>query len=290
MTDSPSSVAGAARISLAPWRPRALDDFVRIGRDHDGGYVVSAAAVAATRTVVGLGINDDWSFEEEMATRVPGLAVVVVDGSISVRHFRRQAYDHLARAMPHAIRFRRWHALDDWRAARRAWATASRFAAFCAAPGRTFHERFIGAAPGMMRWPDLGLTATPGCSPDVFVKMDIEGAEYDVLPDVLRDADRLAGMAVEFHDMAERWGDFARAMDSLQERFAIAHIHGNNWAALIPGSDVPRVLEVCVVNRALLPAMLAPSMAHYPRAGLDMPNHPDRPDHPLVFDPTAASP
>jgi hypothetical protein len=278
------SAAPTARISLARWRPVAVDDLVRIGREHDGGYVVSARAVAASRVLIGLGINDDWSFEEEMAERRPALGIIAVDGSISARIFRRRALDAMGRAVAHALRLQRWYALDALRCARRWWVTATRFAAFCAAPARRFHQRFVGAGAGMMRWPELMSAVPAGSTPDLFVKIDIEDAEYDVLPDVLGDAHRIAGMAIEFHSCAKRWEDFARAMDALNEPFAIVHIHGNNYAPLIPGSDVPDVLEVCLVNRALLPATLPPSTAAYPRPELDMPNHPARPDHPLVFD------
>ena len=49
--------------SLAPLRPVDLDDLVRLGGAHDGGYVVSARCLRATTLLVSFGISDDWSFE-----------------------------------------------------------------------------------------------------------------------------------------------------------------------------------------------------------------------------------
>ena len=40
-------------------------DLIRIGRDYDGGYLVSKSDIEKTDVLIGLGINDDWSFEED---------------------------------------------------------------------------------------------------------------------------------------------------------------------------------------------------------------------------------
>ena len=111
---------------------------VRIGRDNDGGYVVSARALDATRVLVALGINDDWSFEADFAHRVSMLAIVAVDGSMSVEIFRRRARSDLKRAAGYAVSLRRWATLDALRWARRWWRTAREFHAFLSTPSRIF--------------------------------------------------------------------------------------------------------------------------------------------------------
>jgi hypothetical protein len=42
-------------------------DLLRLGRDYDGGYLVSSADVIQTEMLISLGINDDWSFEEKFS-------------------------------------------------------------------------------------------------------------------------------------------------------------------------------------------------------------------------------
>ena len=51
-------------------------DLVRIGRDHDGGYLVSASDIENSQLLISLGVNDDWSFEEQFKKRrdIPTLA------------------------------------------------------------------------------------------------------------------------------------------------------------------------------------------------------------------------
>jgi len=46
---------------------KTADDLTRIGRDHDGGYLISLADLMASDTLIGLGINDDWSFERDFS-------------------------------------------------------------------------------------------------------------------------------------------------------------------------------------------------------------------------------
>jgi hypothetical protein len=63
-------------------QPKRIDSLVRIGRANDGGYVVDSRSVENSDILIGLGINDDWSFEEDFYSRrrVP---VVAFDGSVS---------------------------------------------------------------------------------------------------------------------------------------------------------------------------------------------------------------
>ena len=42
---------------------KAASDLVRIGRNNDGGYLVSKSDIEKSDVLIGLGINDDWSFE-----------------------------------------------------------------------------------------------------------------------------------------------------------------------------------------------------------------------------------
>jgi hypothetical protein len=49
--------------------PIELEDLVRIGRDFDGGYVLSERHIENTNILLSFGIRDDWSFEEDFSTK-----------------------------------------------------------------------------------------------------------------------------------------------------------------------------------------------------------------------------
>jgi hypothetical protein len=276
------------RHRLGRWRPVAVDDLIRLGRDNDGGYVVSRASVTAATTLVAMGINDDWSFEQDCTRLNPRIRVVGVDGSVSAEVFRGLARAAVLRAAGHLARLQRWFMIDRWRESRR-WAGLARgFAEFFDGRRHSFHQKFMSDVDtdDRMTWRTL-CRLEPAIGSDetvLFVKLDIERDEYRVLPDVLSDADSISGMVIEFHDCDAAWATFAELMDRLQERFAVVHVHGNNYLPLIPGTSCPTVLEYSLVSRALLPADTGPSTARYPRESLDMPNRPECADYVLDFD------
>ena len=45
------------------------DELIRIGRIHDGGYVLSNKLIENTDLLVSFGINADWSFEKDFKTK-----------------------------------------------------------------------------------------------------------------------------------------------------------------------------------------------------------------------------
>ena len=47
------------------WQPWRCDDLIRLGKDNDGGYLVSRSDVIATKKLVSFGIGCDWTFEQQ---------------------------------------------------------------------------------------------------------------------------------------------------------------------------------------------------------------------------------
>ena len=271
---------------LEPLRPVAVRDLVRLGRERDGGYVVSRRAIEATRVLVGLGVNDEWSFEEAFLARAPRTRLVLVDGTVGRGPY---AWRTLERAIAVPRRLVRGHV----RRARLAWDEARSYAvawqrleAFLAPEGRRLVQAMIGPRDdkGTVSW---GTVRRELGSPDpgraLFVKMDVEGAEYDVLPAVLEDGACIAGFALEFHRLDRQWGRLLELRAAWEREFAVVHVHGNNGDTLIPGTTVPKALEVTLVARDLLtPEELGQRVAvPLPRPELDFPNDPDRSEFPL---------
>lgn len=47
------------------WQPWRCDDLIRLGKDNDGGYLVSRTDVMATKKLISFGIGCDWIFEQQ---------------------------------------------------------------------------------------------------------------------------------------------------------------------------------------------------------------------------------
>lgn len=289
--DAPTASAGLPGADPAGARPslrwvvrHPVPDLERFGRAQDGGYVVPRRALDHAALLVGLGINDEWSFETDVLARTAVRRLVAVDGSVGTGRFLRLVRHEGRMALGMLLTGRWAQGAFHWDRTRHWLRTLRGFRALLAPPGRHFVRRMLEGTPGpaAVTWPAL-LAAHAADGAPLFVKMDIEGAEYDVLPALLADADRITGLAVEFHDVGRHWPRFCRVMAALAGPFAVVHVHGNNWQPLVPGTGVPEVLEVSFLHRRLMTAAELGGEAEgpLPVPGLDWPNRPGVEDYRL---------
>jgi hypothetical protein len=277
----------AQRPDLEALRPVDVHDLVRLGRERDGGYVVSRRAIEATRVLVGIGVNDEWSFEEAFLAEAPRTRLVLVDGTVGRGRYAWHALERGARASRRLVRGHVHRARLAWREARSYAGAWPRLEAFLAPEGRRLVRAMIGSrdGPGTVCWRTLRREmGEPDLGRDLFVKMDVEGAEYDVLPAVLEDGARIAGFALELHRLDLNWGRLLELQATWEGQFAVVHVHGNNGDTLIPGTSIPKALEVTLVARDLLTPEETgrPFGGPLPRPGLDFPNDSERSELPLL--------
>ena len=272
--------------SLRAYHPVAVEDLIRVGRPNDGGYVLSKRSVMRAGLLFGFGINRDWSFEADFLKLNPGARVVGVDASVSSAIYRRLFIGAAARGFLCLVRGRWRAAVAEARSALEIRRLRQAFDKFFDGDRNVFIEKFLGPldGPGRVSWQTLRreFGSSKPDEMDIFVKMDIEGSEYRTLRSLVADAEAISGIVVEFHDCDLLWERLEEVIADLSESFAICHVHGNNFAPLIEGTDIPRVLEISFVNRRLL-STNSPSDRTYPLTGLDMPCNPDKPDYSLQF-------
>lgn len=73
-------------------QPFRCNDLVRLGKDHDGGYLVNSRDIDKTQQLVSFGMGEDWSFEEHFCHR-QNCSLSVYDGNVNPEKFRNfQAY------------------------------------------------------------------------------------------------------------------------------------------------------------------------------------------------------
>jgi hypothetical protein len=251
-----------------------------VGREEDGGYVVPAVAVESTLLLLGIGINDDWSFEEDFAGRNPAARIVGVDGTAGLRLLYRKAASRTLHGIGSLLTL-------QFRKAARKFRYGAKIPHF----RRFFRDHAFlrlmlrsepepgGITPGEL----LDKYHKPGTGPDVFFKMDIEGGEYEILRSAAGFLKVVNCLTVEFHSLGERWNEFREIASALEAEFLVAHVHGNNYAPLVAGTAVPSALEVTWLRRSLAPADPQPCPGPWPLKDLDRPCKPGAPDYPLHF-------
>lgn len=271
--------------SLKKYIPIDLPDLIRLGVLRDGGYVMARRQLSETHLVLGLGIGSNWTFEQHFKACSPWVSIVAVDYSISkciffMRAIREAATLILALCQGHFKKARKQVSFTRKylsASIRLRW-LESQTAFIRKKVGRGLSDSEINAKTLFNTY------ASTARNNSVFVKMDIESAEYEVLEDFRPFFSKINGFAIEFHQLDRYWDVFERVVSVLRTDFEIIHIHGNNFGKTIPNTQVPATLEITFLHRCLLKDHeTVLSSQSYPLIGLDFPNCVDEKDIDLIF-------
>jgi len=279
--------------SLRAFRPVRLNDLVRLGRAFDGGYLVNKRAVQEARYLLSFGINDDWSFEVHFHERVPGAKILCFDHSVSKDVLREKCVVALneilsARFLLGALALNFRGVRNKFQSLYRVILLRTRFYQFFSDQRVEFYSKGVSNISNS-KFFTIGdvfglLPLTQLEENSVFIKMDIEQAEFRVLPELAKYYKYVSGMVIEFHDLDIFWPNFAALMNQLKRTFVVAHLHGNNYCELIPNSRTPMLLEITLLKRDLVgEGERAQDSPTYPIAGLDQPNDQTKEDYALEF-------
>ena len=219
-------------------QPRTDVDLMRVGPVGDGGYVVARDVVPVASWVVGLGMADDWRFEAELAA-TGGLPVTVCDPGGGPRFWARRRAGRIKRRIT---------PIPDDPLRDNPDATYREYREFFRRPGHEHLRVRIGdGGADTVSLADL-LNRFP--QRDVFLKMDIEGAEWQTLDTLLAQQHRIVGAAIEFHDVHEHLDQllgFVQRADS----WSIVNVAANN-AGGVADDGTPRLVEMSFGRSDLL--------------------------------------
>lgn len=236
----------------AEWRP-APNAVIRIGSAHDGGYLVSPLSVTEATLLISMGINDDWSFEEDFQ-RLNPVPMLCFDHTTGPRLW--------AHAFLRGIVKRRPHDLVKWLSYRRFFS------------GNVEHRK---QAVGYDTDGGVSLASilAETDSDAIFLKVDIEGAEYRILDAIAENCLRFTAITMELHQVdlhRERISDWIEAMES----HAVTALHPNNFGGVDDRGD-PLTLEITLTRVDLLGDRTNAPPPHTR-------NNPNGPDIPLRFE------
>ncbi|MDR2097744.1 MAG: hypothetical protein LBP37_04410 [Spirochaetaceae bacterium] len=189
--------------NLERYRPIELCDLIRLGRDYDGGYVVSKRQVEKTDILLSFGVNDDWSFESDFE-KLKRIKIYAYDYSVSKKCKRLEMMDNFVCLLGSIIVLRRSRVKEYWRKISCARRGLKRlYGYFQEKHDRHFIPKYLGASDGGEYISIDRIFKETGAAEklSVFIKMDIEGAEYETLPHLAPYFDKINGMSIEFHGL-----------------------------------------------------------------------------------------
>jgi hypothetical protein len=211
------------------WKPIEAGGLIRLGSERDGGYIVSKRAVLASRLLIGMGVNDDWQFEEAFRELCPA-RIVCFDHSVNFAFWARYYVEQTLRL--------RWNRLPRYFAYRRFFGQAG-----------VEHRRI------RIGYDQLGGVSVAGLmrefsERDIFLKIDIEGSEYRILDEIVAHRDRFTAVVMELHDLDLHRDRIARFIAGMSD-FAIVFLHANNFGG-VDGQGDPLVVEISLIRKDLL--------------------------------------
>ncbi|MCW0220564.1 MAG: hypothetical protein OJI67_19715 [Prosthecobacter sp.] len=229
---------------LAMLHPRTDgSDLIRLGRNHDGGYVVTAKMLHESSVLFSYGVGRDVSFEEDY-TKATGKRAFLFDHTVTSLPL---AYAELSRLV---------FVQEGLSAVKEE----------CKAPFGEHLMRFGFTASRVLLKMDI-----EGGEYDVMLSLLSGNIEL------------MAGFVIEFHALArlDNRRRLFQIIKLMKSHFFVVHVHGNNCGRLFQLCDIdfPMTIEVTFA-RGFATAL---SSRHYPIVGLDYPNAKCHPDYPLPF-------
>lgn len=197
---------------------------IRHGREYDGGYVTAVKALEKADVLLGYGIYDDNSFEDDFSLK-----------------YNKPSYgfdcgvDHIDSKSELFTLVKECIASDSF-----------------------LYNKASNADHKITSFTQQ-LDSLNLRDKNIFLKMDIEGAEYDAFEGINKYYDNITGIVLEIHFI--NLSSTKRALKLLQElnrHFALIHVHGNNCCISTGFSTsnsigiIPNVIELSYINKNLV--------------------------------------
>jgi hypothetical protein len=270
---------------LKKYQPIEVKDLIHLGRGYDGGYVLSKSQIKNTEVLLSFGINDDWSFEMDFFSR-KNVALYAYDYSISKEFYKYKIWDQFILTAAYFLLMKRSKVKEHYNKMREIKKNIRNlYDYFKSEYHRYFIPKFINTIEDEENTTFYSIFESIGTIKDmsVFIKMDIEGNEYKVLPELSPYFSKINGLAIEFHEL-NNGQRFIEIMKLFSDYFYVAHIHANNDGGQINNTWLPKVLEITLINKLMVPGDVELSRHSYPRAELDFPNSSEVEDICLNFE------
>jgi hypothetical protein len=233
---------------------------VRIGKQNDGGYLVSISDIKKANILISFGIADDCSFESDFVKH-NDIEVVAYDNSLSFLFLLKKM---IIKTIKNPLNFNGIKKLFSYKNFFK---------------GKRKHIRkFIGLNTSNEMYSTFSQVINKINNKKIFLKIDIEGSEYRFLDEIVANEKEITGIVIELHDCDIHLGQIERFIKNLNKRgLYLAHIHANNQLPLRLSDSLPFLLELTFSRHAKFSNSL--KLPHK----LDMPNNKNLADYHLLI-------
>jgi hypothetical protein len=255
-------------VSITDFQPYKYENLARRGSVHDGGYVIPSDLTA--NLLISFGLGYDWKFELDLIRRKQVDRFVVFDHTVNVSKLLKNlllrkpnlnSYIYLSIVL---FRYLRDFVFLKY----------------------VHTRKKISSVDGLGNNDSLSLYQVfedyiLDSKFRIFLKIDIEGSEYEIIDQILNFSRQIKVLVIEFHEIQSRDKEFEKSLEMLKSKFALIHSHINNYGK-VNKNGIPNICEFTFVNLELFDP--SSKVNKLPINGLDSPSAPRRTDFETNFD------
>lgn len=221
------------------FQPFKCDDLVRIGKDNDGGYIISREDIDRCNYLISFGLGEDWSFEEEfcngrnICTAYDGtLKDSIINSDNFIKFFTQNTYHKKDISL---------HSSEKYQSVEEAFKNKNK----------------------------------------IFLKCDIDGAEYNILDSIIMHSHLLQGLVIEIHALNSNIANVLNFISKI--KLNLVHIHINNYMYFYTEKMeyIPDVLELSFTSQEI-PSIKIDNNLTLP-LNIDQPNNPNDDEFRILF-------
>ena len=273
-------------IILPSWlNPLKFEDLVRLGNTNDGGYVVRKQDINDAGNLISLGISFDWSFEKEFKKQNKKIKVNTYDGSIGFKYFlknckfrlknfllnpNKKNFDKLITRLKLFLNFSIFFKLNLFNKIKH----CEKFVASDLSKFINF-EKLYGYKPKLIEIKEILLNELN----NVFLSIDIEGEEYNLLDEICEYDENLIALNIEFHDVDKNIDKIEKFLKKFN--LILIHTHINNFGPIV--NNIPSVIELSFSRNIENSSIKNYALTDHLPIDLDQPNKINGPDYSVTF-------
>ena len=227
----------------------------------------------------------DWSFEKDFFSRNKLIKIITFDGSSGFKYFKNNIKTRLKVFLKKRDRKSFQDLIDRLQ-------LALNFVIFFKfnLSKKVFHtEKFVGKNSSNFNdfemnygykpeFIDLKDILTKSLE-NVFLSIDIEGSEYDLLDELCEYSNNLTALNIEFHNVNQNLNKIEKFIGNLNMQ--LIHTHVNNFGSVVDG--MPNVLELSFTNLENQENKIQYSLVNELPIEIDQPNNPNEKDFKVKF-------
>ncbi len=243
-------------------------NLIRIGPKADGGYIVDKRILGNNNVLVTCGLNDDWNFEKKFIKKNGDISVIAFDHTVNnkfwIKRFKKDIISLLLLKKLSLNKILDIFKYIDYRI-------------FFRKKKIHYKKKIVDKSKN-----DNEISISKILKPlnNVVLKVDIEGDEYKILSDIKKNSKKIIFLIIEFHNVHKSLDKIRKFLNNLDLK--IIHIHANNYGG-IDKKNIPKVLELSLINSKIVKIKKIYSKRKYPIINLDFKNLKRRDDIKIKF-------